>query len=60
MPPAEQNTELPSSADRGPSQLLTPTPSPVLQPVLWETAWLISLSTNLLGDKVLVPSMLQI
>lgn len=47
------------AAGHGPPQLLTTSPSPVLQPVLWKTARLISFSTNLLRDEVLVPSMLQ-
>lgn len=47
------------AAGHGPPQLLTTSPSPGLQPVLWKTARLISFSTNLLRDEVLVPSMLQ-
>lgn len=59
LPPAEQTTGLLSSAGNGPPRLPTPSPSSVLEPVLWKTARLISFFQNLLRDAVLVPSIPQ-
>lgn len=60
VPPAEQITGLLFSTGHGPSQLpFLPSSSPVLHPVLWKTARLISFSTDLLRHEVLVPSMIQ-